>query len=132
MDSAEVGLLPVELTDAGGTHPLFSGMPEPLVTLQWHGDTFELPEGATLLASSPAARNQAFQAGEAAYGVQFHVEVTPEMAREWAGVPAYRDSLAATLGEEKGAEFLEEVEARAEELHPAARRLFENWLGLAA
>ena len=54
------------------------------------------------------------------------------MAREWAQVPAYRDSLAATLGEERGAEFLAEVERRATELHPAARRLFENWLDLAA
>ena len=132
MEQAEVGLLPVELTTEGRAHPLFAGMPEPLVSLQWHGDTFELPDGAKLLASSPAAPNQAFQAGEAAYGVQFHLEVTPEMAREWAQVPAYRDSLAATLGEERGAEFLAEVERRAAELHPAARRLFENWLDLAA
>jgi GMP synthase-like glutamine amidotransferase len=129
---AEVGLLPVELTAAGRDDPLFQGMPEPLVTLQWHGDTFELPEGATLLASSPAAPHQAFRAGEAAYGVQFHLEVTDEMAREWAEVPAYRDSLAKSLGEEGGAEFLAEVERRAHELHPGARRLFENWLDLSA
>ena len=74
----------------------------------------------------------AFQAGEAGYGIQFHLEVTPQMAREWAEVPAYRRSLAETLGEEKGAEFLAEVERRAEELHPGARRLFANWLDLAA
>jgi len=128
---AEVGLLPVELTAEGRDHHLFEGMPEPLVTLQWHGDTFELPEGATLLASSPAAPHQAFQAGSA-YGVQFHLEVTPEMAREWAEVPAYRESLANTLGEERGAEFLAEVERRAPGLHPGARRLFSNWLDLSA
>ena len=132
MDQAEVGLLPVELTEEGREHPLFAGMPEPLVSLQWHGDTFELPEGATLLASSPAAPHQAFQAGEAAYGVQFHLEVTPEMAREWAQVPAYRESLAKTLGEERGDAFLAEVERRATDLRPAARRLFENWLDLSA
>ncbi len=130
-NGAEVGLLPVELTDEGRAHPLFAGMPEPLVSLQWHGDTFELPEGATLLASSPAAPHQAFQAGRAGYGVQFHLEVTAEMAREWAEVPAYRESLAATLGEERGAEFLAEVERRADEFRPGARRLFENWLDLA-
>jgi GMP synthase (glutamine-hydrolysing) len=128
---AEVGLLPVDLTAEGREHPLFAGMPEPLVTLQWHGDTFELPQGSTLLASSPAAPHQAFQAGRAAYGVQFHLEVTPEMAREWAEVPVYRQALAKTMGEEKGDEFLAEVERRAEELHPAARRLFSNWLDLA-
>lgn len=132
MGSAEVGLLPVELTEAGRGDPLFAGVPEPLLTLQWHGDSFELPEGATLLASSPAAPHQAFRVGDSAYGIQFHLEVTPEMAREWARVPAYRDSLEATLGAERGAEFLAEVEARASELHPAARRLFANWLDLAA
>lgn len=129
---AEVGLLPVDLTAEGRDHPLFAGMPDPLVTLQWHGDTFELPEGSTLLASSPAAPHQAFQSGRAAYGVQFHLEVTPEMAREWAQVPVYREALAKTMGEERGAEFLSEVERRATELHPAARRLFSNWLDLAA
>jgi GMP synthase-like glutamine amidotransferase len=132
MESAEVGLLPVQLTEEGRADPLFAGMPEPLVSLQWHGDTFELPEGAALLASSPAAPHQAFRAGEAAYGVQFHLEVTPRMADEWAEVPAYRDSLAATLGPERGAEFLAEVKNRAEELRPGARRLMENWLDLSA
>ncbi len=54
------------------------------------------------------------------------------MADEWADVPAYRESLAATLGEERGAEFLAEVKARAAELRPGARRLMENWLDLSA
>lgn len=131
-DGAEVGLLPVELTEEGRRHPLFAGMPEPLVSLQWHGDSFDLPEGATLLASSPHAPHQAFQAGDAGYGVQFHLEVTPEMAGEWAGVPAYKASLAKALGKEAGAEFLAEVERRADELRPGARRLFGNWLDLAS
>ena len=52
------------------------------------------------------------------------------MAREWGEVPAYRDSLAATLGAERGAAFIAEVEHRADELHPVARRLFANWLDL--
>jgi GMP synthase (glutamine-hydrolysing) len=128
----EVGLLPVELTPEGRDDPLFAGVEEPLVSLQWHGDTFDLPDGAALLARSPLVPNQAFRAAERAYGVQFHLEVTGEMAREWAGVPAYQRSLAATLGEEDGARFIADVERRADELHPAARRLFANWLDLAA
>jgi GMP synthase (glutamine-hydrolysing) len=133
LERAEVGLLPVELTDEGKGHPLFAGLDQPLVSLQWHGDSFELPAGAVRLASSPVAANQAFQAAQGpAFGVQFHLEVTPEMAREWAGVPAYRASLAETLGEQEGAAFLAEVERRAAELHPNARRLFSNWLDLAA
>jgi GMP synthase (glutamine-hydrolysing) len=128
----EVGLLPVELTPEGRDDPLFDGVDDPLVSLQWHGDTYDLPAGAELLARSPLVPNQAFRAGERAYGVQFHLEVTGEMAREWAEVPAYRQSLAETLGDEDGARFIADVERRADELHPAARRLFANWLELAA
>jgi len=131
LDRAEVGLLPVELTAEGRAHPLFAGIEEPLITLQWHGDSFELPAGAVRLASSPVAPNQAFAVGPRAFGVQFHLEVTAEMAREWARVPAYQRSLAETLGEDAGRAFLDEVESRAEELHPAARRLCSNWLELA-
>jgi GMP synthase-like glutamine amidotransferase len=132
LDAPEVGLLPVELTPEGREDPLFAGLDEPIVSLQWHGDTFELPTGAVRLASSPAAPNQAFRSGASAYGVQFHLEVSGEMAREWAEVPAYHASLAATLGEQAGAEFIAGVEGRSGELRPAARRLFSNWLDVAA
>lgn len=130
-DRAEVGLLDVELTAEGRADPLFAGLGDRLVSLQWHGDTFDLPAGGVRLAGSAAVPNQAFRVGERAYGVQFHLEVTGEMAREWGAVPAYRDSLAETLGVQAGAEFLADVERRAGELHPPARRLFANWLELA-
>ncbi len=67
---------------------LRAGAPRNFPALQWHGDTFDLPEGATLLASSPAYRNQAF-AYRNAHALEFHIEVPPELAREWAEVPAY-------------------------------------------
>lgn len=124
---AEVGLLPVARTSAGLADPVVGALAEPIVTLQWHGDTFDLPDGAELLASSPVARNQAFRVGRA-YGVQFHLEVTGEMAREWGDVPAYRESLAGTLGEADGRAFLDEVERRADELAVQARTLFGAWL----
>ena len=131
MDAPELGLLPVELTPEGRAHPLFAGVEDSFPSLQWHGDTFELPQGAIRLASSPVAANQAFQAGERGFGIQFHVEITPELAREWAKVPEYKAYLAEALDEERAAAFLAEIETRAEELHPTARRLFENWLKLA-
>ena len=131
MPAAEVGLLPVERTAAGEADPVLGPLATPIVTLQWHGDTFDLPRDAVLLASSPVAPNQAFRLGEAAYAVQFHLEVTPEMAAAWADVPAYRDSLAATLGPAAGDAFLREVAARAPELTGQARALFSNWLDVA-
>ena len=74
----------------GARRPGLRRPPAEFLTLQWHGDTFDLPEGAVRLASSPAYPNQAFRFGQPAYGVQFHVEVTDQMAREWARCPGLR------------------------------------------
>jgi GMP synthase-like glutamine amidotransferase len=127
---AEVGVLPVERTPAGRADPVVGALAEPLVSLQWHGDTFELPDGAELLASSPLARNQAFRVGERAYGVQFHLEVTAEQVGQWAEVPAYREALSATLGDEAGAAFLADAAARAGDLAGQARALAGAWLAI--
>ena len=123
----EVGLLPVELTPEGRSDPVFGELPDGVVTLQWHGDTFDLPAGAIRLAGSPAYPNQAFRL-DSAYGVQFHLEVTPEMAREWAHVPEYAASLEQTLGPDRAASFLASIEAGAGEMLAHGRALFERWL----
>ncbi|CAN5237797.1 type 1 glutamine amidotransferase [soil metagenome] len=123
----EVGLLPVALTPEARGDPVFAAAPDDLVTLQWHGDTFDLPEEAVRLASSPAYPNQAFRRGRA-YGVQFHLEVSPEMARQWAEVPEYVSSLERMLGPEGGPAFLSAIENRAEEMRSAGRMLFERLL----
>src|SRR5690348_135821 len=71
----EVGVLEVGLTPEGAADPLFAGLPGRLRALQWHGDTFDLPDGAVRLLESGAYENQAFRWGDVAYGVQFHLEV---------------------------------------------------------
>jgi GMP synthase-like glutamine amidotransferase len=123
----EVGLLRVELTDEGRADPVFAALETDLVTLQWHGDTFDLPGGAVRLASSPAYANQAFRV-ERAYGVQFHLEVSAEMAHEWAEVPEYVSSLERTLGADGAPAFLAAIEESAGEMRSAGRALFERWL----
>jgi GMP synthase (glutamine-hydrolysing) len=124
---AEVGLLPVVLTPAAAADPVFGDLPQSFATLQWHSDTFELPEAATLLASSPAYPHQAFVRGRA-YGLQFHLEVPPELASEWAEVPAYAQSLEAILGPGAMPTLLEDIGLHADDMLPLARRLFGNWL----
>jgi len=123
----EVGILPVSLTLDGLTDPVFAGLPRELLTLQWHGDTFDMPHDAVRLAGSPAYPNQAFRVRRA-YGVQFHLEVSAEMAREWAQVPEYVSSLERTLGREGAPAFLAAIEERADDMRAAGRGLFERWL----
>ncbi|MFM9875807.1 MAG: type 1 glutamine amidotransferase [Nitrosarchaeum sp.] len=61
---------------------LFSGFSNPFTVFHWHGDTFDLPDRAIRLAHSGNYQNQAFQIGSA-IGLQFHLEVNPEMINLW-------------------------------------------------
>jgi len=83
----ETGWDRVEITDEGMQDPAFSALAvddKPCAEIfQWHGDTFGLPEKAVRMASSVHYENQAFRYGSNVYGLQFHIEVTPEIIEEW-------------------------------------------------
>lgn len=76
----EIGYAEVTLTAAGQNL-----LPElvDMHVLHWHGDTFDLPPGADLLASTEACRNQAFALGHHALGLQFHLEAGGEAFERW-------------------------------------------------
>jgi len=71
----EVGWGTVTLSDAAAADPLLAGVGPEVPVLHWHGETFTLPPGAVLLASSARYPHQAFRLGPAAWGLQFHLEV---------------------------------------------------------
>jgi GMP synthase-like glutamine amidotransferase len=77
----EIGWFDVDFAPEADSDPLFGGLSRETV-FHWHGETFDLPDGARLLASSELCRNQAFRMGDD-YGIQFHLEVMPEMIAEW-------------------------------------------------
>lgn len=79
----EIGNFTVALTGEGETDLLFKGISPEFAAFQWHHDSFDLPAGAVLLASSAACPHQAFRMGASAWGVQFHPEVTEEIIRCW-------------------------------------------------
>ncbi len=74
-DGPEIGWAPVALSDQVDDDGLLAGLPGRITVLHWHGDTFDLPPGAVLLASNARYRNQAFRAGVRAWGFQFHFEI---------------------------------------------------------
>lgn len=88
----EIGFYDIELTERGKADPLFECLPANLESFQWHGDTFDLPKGAELLASSKLCTHQAFRY-QNAYSLQFHLETTPEMIFQWCEI--YSDELKA-------------------------------------
>jgi len=72
----EIGWHRISLTDFAANDALFLGEPSSLTAFHWHGDTFDLPRGATLLAYSALTARQAFRYGQNAYGLLFHMEVS--------------------------------------------------------
>ena len=124
----EVGVLPVYLTADGRDDPVFSVLPDQFAALQWHSDTFGIPDGAVALARSDAYENQAFRVGTA-YGLQFHIEVGTELASDWSEVAAYAESLEEIMGEGAVPRLLAQVDVNEREMTGLARALFARWLG---
>jgi GMP synthase (glutamine-hydrolysing) len=72
----EIGWFPVRLTPEADRSPLFSGLPEEFTPYHWHGDTFEIPDGAVRTSESEGCRNQSFTYGSNIMGLQFHIEMS--------------------------------------------------------
>lgn len=91
----EIGWYPIRLTPEGQAAPLFAGLPYEFQVFQWHGDTFAIPAGASLLAQGDLCLNQAFVYNRV-WALQFHLEVTPDIIASWAEI--YADELADFFG----------------------------------
>lgn len=77
----EIGWFPVRRIDHGQVGAFC--LPEELSVLHWHGQTFDMPQGAVHLARSEACANQAFQLGPNVIGLQFHLEATRSLIRDF-------------------------------------------------
>jgi len=78
----EIGFFPVTLDSIAKYDPLWCDIPTDFVTTHWHGDVFDLPAAGMRLASSALTPNQLFRYGCGLYGLQFHLEMTPEIFEE--------------------------------------------------
>jgi GMP synthase (glutamine-hydrolysing) len=83
MAQKEVGWSPLSATESGQAHAVRHLALKGLEVLHFHGETFDLPEGATLLSSTPSCKHQAFDVGPRVLGLQFHPEVTPQGLERW-------------------------------------------------
>ena len=126
----EIGFFDALFTMEGMSDPLFAGLPGYQHMFHWHEDTFTLPEGALRLAAMPDAPEQAFRYGKRAYGLQYHIELTPDMLLTWVRHHPWRDETIVLLG----LAAYEGIEREAYHLSPPyrdhTRTLFENFLAL--
>ncbi len=122
--ASEVGWFEIELTTEGRDDPVLGALPPRTSAFQWHHYTYAVPKGGAELARS-AACTQAFRLGHAAWGIQFHAEVTLPMLRAWvsedqAELPVPSD------------EFLADAETRIAHWNEQGRALCDSFLGVAA
>ncbi len=124
----EIGWHPVDLAPAAGDDPLFASLPSPLTVLHWHGDTYGLPPGAVRLAGSRAYPEQAFRVGPAAWGLQFHLEVTEP------AVAGFLDAFGAEAEDRPGgaAGIRAATPAALHELGPSGRAVLDRFAALVA
>jgi GMP synthase-like glutamine amidotransferase len=78
----EIGWFEIQRSPEANQHPFGAIFPERTEVFHWHGDTFDLPQGAIRLASSAACLNQAFAYQKHVLGLQFHLEMTPPLAEQ--------------------------------------------------
>jgi GMP synthase-like glutamine amidotransferase len=119
----EIGWFDVGFTEAARADRLFAGLNGPELVFHWHGETFDLPAGAALLASSEACRHQAFRVGANVYGLQFHLEVTPEMIADW----CQQDE---NCGDMREIAYPIDPQRNAPRLRELSRQVFGRWCEL--
>ena len=119
----ELGWAPVTLSDHGRASVL-AGL-EGLSVLHWHGDTFDLPPEARLLASTQLVRNQAFTVGDFALGLQFHLEAQAAQLERW--YIGHAGEISQTPGIDV-AELRRQAHFHGPRLASPARRIFADWL----
>lgn len=99
------------------------------MAFHWHGDTFDLPEGACHLASSARYLHQAFRLGKLAWGFQFHLEMTEAMIREWVQIAEEKSK-----DRERNwnaAEVLSQTRSFLPEMEVLAGKVFREFISLA-
>lgn len=130
----EIGWGEVQLNPQGVSDPLFEGVAPQFPVLHWHGDMAQLPNDSALgnaaeLAFSSGCPIQALRVGNKAYGLQFHVEVTPAMLAEWTAQA--QDYLAQNPDAQPAFEMIAQARERQVEARKLSRRIFDNFCRIA-
>jgi GMP synthase - Glutamine amidotransferase domain len=124
----EIGFYDVQLTPEGQLDPLFAGLQTDEKVFHWHQDTFDLPAGATLLASLPTTRQQAFRYGACTYGVQYHIELDQPVLHSWLYHPSSQESMITNIGTTRYQAIVQEQAVHFSQYQADSATLFENFL----
>jgi GMP synthase (glutamine-hydrolysing) len=120
----EIGWGLIALSVEGRSSPLAALAETGFKVLHWHGDTFDLPNGATRLAETAITPNQAFAYGPKVLALQFHVEARAHALERWLiGHSMELSAARIDLGQLRA-----DTKTLGPGLERAGRKLFGDWL----
>lgn len=119
----EIGWYPVQVSEEAKHDPLWITVPREFTAFHWHGDIFNLPDGAVRLASSALTETQAYRYGSNAYGFLFHLEVTPSLIDGM--VSNFEQELREASGTPEG--IAAGAEKHLASLQPIGEQIFTRW-----
>lgn len=130
-DCEEIGFVPLQVTEAGQKDVLFEGGADHWSPVEWHHDSLPLPAGAELLVTGETCRNQAFRAGYASYGFQFHPEMDADiLSTLYHNLEGgYLLGLSAE-GRNKLEEMMRQIPEAIEPAEDMAKQITARWLSL--
>lgn len=126
----EIGWYKINLTNDGKNDAVIAPVKKLSKIFQWHGDTFDIPDGATHLASSPDCANQAFKYKDFVYGFQFHLEVDEATIKRWLVVPENEADVAEMAGISDPQKILDETPHYIDELKQVSNEVFNEFIKL--
>ena len=126
-EGPEIGFAPVQIHDP--TDPIVGALAPATTVLHWHGDVFDLPDGAVPLASSARTKHQAFRHGNA-WGLLFHAEADGALIDRWLTEPIMRDEAMAALGPDAPAELQRQARAAESNLIACSAKGFQAFADL--
>ena len=124
----EIGWGDVRITDSKDARAWLGETPQPINVFHWHGETFSIPPGAVRVLESAYCANQAFILNDRHFGMQCHVEMTPQLIASWCENGA--DEIAASSGPAvQSAEAMQsDMENKTHRLHTMADKIYSRWV----
>lgn len=116
---AEIGWVDIATHPDTDAHAWFGAERFPI--FQWHGDSFDLPDGAQLLASSEHCRHQAFSLGSVHLAMQFHCEITRDKITDWTHSSEGRAEIEAS--QSPAVQSIATIHSRTPDLLPHSQRI---------
>lgn len=126
-EGPEIGFAPVEIHDP--TDPIIGALAPEATVLHWHGDVFDLPDGAVPLASSAKTQYQAFRHGNA-WGLLFHAEADAALIEKWLAESTMCDEAVAALGPDAPATLRHQARAAEPDLTTRSAKGFQAFADL--